>query len=140
MEELIRQAFLHIEIIGPHVAEGHYDLIGPNGDIILPQVWETVIEPDWTITMHMWPIPEKPKTPEPAPPPEPVPQEPPPPEVPEAPSEEAVIVLEEPKKKPEPAGTKPNQPPFIFSVIMNQSLIIVIHMLLLISYVPLINL
>lgn len=104
MEELIRQAFLHIEIIGPHVAEGHYDLIGPNGDIILPQVWETVIEPDWTITMHMWPIPEKPKTPEPVPPPDPVPQEPPPPEVPEAPVDEAVIVLEEPKKKPEPAG------------------------------------
>ena len=64
MEELIRQAFLHIEVIGPHVAEGHYDLVGPNGDIILPQVWETVIEPDWTITMHMWPIPEKSKTPE----------------------------------------------------------------------------
>ncbi|KAL3463759.1 hypothetical protein BJX64DRAFT_256111 [Aspergillus heterothallicus] len=61
MEELIKQAFLHIEIIGPHVAEGHYDLIGPNGDIILPQVWETVLEPDWNITMHMWPIPEKPK-------------------------------------------------------------------------------
>lgn len=67
MEELIRQAFLHIEVIGPHVAEGHYDLVGPNGDIILPQVWETVIEPDWTITMHMWPIPEKSKTPEPQP-------------------------------------------------------------------------
>ncbi|KAJ5626045.1 hypothetical protein N7510_002354 [Penicillium lagena] len=61
MEDLIRQAFLHIEVIGPHVAEGHYDLVGPNGDIILPQVWETVIEPDWTITMHMWPVPEKPK-------------------------------------------------------------------------------
>ncbi|KAL2801890.1 hypothetical protein BJX63DRAFT_416263 [Aspergillus granulosus] len=61
MEDLIKQAFLHIEVIGPHVAEGHYDLIGPNGDIILPQVWETVLEPDWSITMHMWPIPEKPK-------------------------------------------------------------------------------
>ncbi|KUL85233.1 hypothetical protein ZTR_08954 [Talaromyces verruculosus] len=68
MEELIRQAFLHVEIIGPHVAEGHYDLVGPNGDIILPQVWETVVEPDWTVTMHMWPIPEKPSTPEPEPP------------------------------------------------------------------------
>ena len=63
MEELIRQAFLHVEVIGPHVAEGHYDLVGPSGDIILPQVWETVVEPDWTITMHMWPIPEKPKEP-----------------------------------------------------------------------------
>ncbi|KAL4919404.1 hypothetical protein BDW62DRAFT_45434 [Aspergillus aurantiobrunneus] len=67
MEELIKQAFLHIEVIGPHVAEGHYDLIGPNGDIILPQVWETVLEPDWSITMHMWPIPEKQKD-EPGPP------------------------------------------------------------------------
>ena len=77
MEELIRQAFLHIEVIGPHVAEGHYDLIGPNGDIILPQVWETVIEPDWAITMHMWPIPEKPKEdPPPTPEPEPAPVKP----------------------------------------------------------------
>jgi hypothetical protein len=58
MEDLIRQAFLHVDIIGPHVAEGHYDLIGPNNEIILPAVWETVIEPDWTITMHMWPMPE----------------------------------------------------------------------------------
>lgn len=66
MEELIRQAFLHVENIGPHVQEGHYDLLGPNGEIILPQVWETVVEPDWTVTMHMWPMPpepEKPKTP-----------------------------------------------------------------------------
>ncbi|KAJ5372120.1 hypothetical protein N7517_004126 [Penicillium concentricum] len=75
MEELIRQAFLHIEVIGPHVAEGHYDLVGPNGDIILPQVWETVVEPDWAITMHMWPIPEKPKE-DPPPAPEPAPVKP----------------------------------------------------------------
>ncbi|KAL2010137.1 hypothetical protein VTN00DRAFT_5944 [Thermoascus crustaceus] len=97
MEELIRQAFLHVEVIGPHVAEGHYDLVGPNGDIILPQVWETVIEPDWTITMHMWPIPEKPKTPDPPPPP--------PPPLPLAEEENAAVaVVEEPKKKPESAG------------------------------------
>lgn len=62
MEDLIRQAFLHVQIIGPHVQEGQYDLVGPSGDIILPQVWETVVEPDWTVTMHMWPIPEKPST------------------------------------------------------------------------------
>lgn len=67
MEDLIRQAFLHVDIIGPHVAEGHYDLIGPNNEIILPGVWETVIEPDWTITMHMWPMPEPPKEEEPPP-------------------------------------------------------------------------
>lgn len=60
MEDLIRQAFLHVDVIGPHVADGHYDLVGPTGDIILPQVWETVVEPDWLITMHMWPMPEPP--------------------------------------------------------------------------------
>ena len=64
---MIRQAFLHVDIIGPHVAEGHYDLIGPNGEIILPQVWETMIEPDWAVTMHMWPMPEPPKPPPPGP-------------------------------------------------------------------------
>src|SRR4051812_15778541 len=58
MEELIKQAFLHVDVIGPHVQQGHYDLIGPNGEIILPQVWETMIEPDWAVTMHMWPMPE----------------------------------------------------------------------------------
>lgn len=86
MEDLIRQAFLHVEIIGPHVAEGHYDLVGPNGEIILPQVWETMIEPDWIITMHMWPMPEpaKPEDPPAAAPPEVPPIPPPVPEVPDA--------------------------------------------------------
>ena len=66
MEELIRQAFLHVDIIGPHVADGHYDLVGPNGEIILPQVWESTVQPEWAITMHMWPMPEPPKVEEPA--------------------------------------------------------------------------
>ena len=102
MEDLIRQAFLHVEVIGPHVADGHYDLVGPQGDIILPQVWETVVEPDWTITMHMWPMPEPPPPEEPpaeaadagvvvvpeAPPDPGVP--PPPPEAPPAPDGAAV--------------------------------------------------
>lgn len=60
MEELIKQAFLHVEVIGPHVHQGHYDLVGPDGEIILPQVWETMVQPDWAITMHMWPMPEPP--------------------------------------------------------------------------------
>lgn len=58
MEELVKQAFLQIDIIGPHVHQGHYDLVGPDGEIILPQVWETLVQPDWSITMHMWPMPD----------------------------------------------------------------------------------
>lgn len=61
MESLIRQAFHHVDVIGQHVQEGHYDLLGPDGEIILPQVWETMIKPDWEISMHMWPMPEPPK-------------------------------------------------------------------------------
>ncbi|KAJ5547033.1 hypothetical protein N7494_004618 [Penicillium frequentans] len=98
MEDLIKQAFLHIEVIGPHVAEGHYDLVGPNGDIILPQVWETVVEPDWTITMHMWPIPEKPKEPDPPSAADPPPAEPPKP-------------AEKKKEGNKKAPRKPGDPP-----------------------------
>jgi chemotaxis protein histidine kinase CheA len=60
MEELIKQAFLQVDVLGPHVQEGHYDLIGPNGEIILPTVWDKVVQPDWSITMTMWPVEKQP--------------------------------------------------------------------------------
>ncbi|ODM17129.1 hypothetical protein SI65_07528 [Aspergillus cristatus] len=110
MEELIRQAFLHIEVIGPHVADGHYDLVGPNGDIILPQIWDTVIEPDWSITMHMWPIPEKPKTPEPPPAPE-APADPEPAPEPPAAPEPDPEPAPEPAPEPEPEPAPEPEPP-----------------------------
>jgi hypothetical protein len=59
MESLIKQAFLHVDVIGKLVQDGHYDLTGPDGEIILPQVWDTMIKPDMLISMHMWPIPDK---------------------------------------------------------------------------------
>ncbi|KAF3039883.1 hypothetical protein E8E12_003299 [Didymella heteroderae] len=75
MEELIKQAFMQVDIIGPHVRQGHYDLLGPDGEIILPQAWETIIQPNWSINMHMWPMPEPPADvsvkPMPPPPPSP---------------------------------------------------------------------
>lgn len=60
MEYFIREAFLHIVDLGPHVADGQYDLLGPKDEVIMPSIWESVIEPGWEITMHMWPIPEPP--------------------------------------------------------------------------------
>jgi chemotaxis protein histidine kinase CheA len=60
METLIRQAFVNIERIGPHVANGHYHLLGPNGEIILPQVWDIVVQPGWDIKMQLWPLPPDP--------------------------------------------------------------------------------
>jgi hypothetical protein len=74
MEELIRRAFEHVEEIGPHVHSGHYDLIGPDSSIIVPSAWDTTIEPDMKITMHMWPLPEPKEEPPPSsPPPSPPP-------------------------------------------------------------------
>ncbi|KYG42601.1 hypothetical protein M433DRAFT_34877, partial [Acidomyces richmondensis BFW] len=45
MESLIRQAFMHVDVIGDHVRAQHYDLTGPDGEIILPQVWDTMVQP-----------------------------------------------------------------------------------------------
>ncbi|RYC58064.1 hypothetical protein CHU98_g8144 [Xylaria longipes] len=56
MKELIEAAFLHVEVIGSEVREGHYDLVGPDGTIILPQTWEEIIQPGWNISMQMWPM------------------------------------------------------------------------------------
>lgn len=57
MDYLINQAFLPVPNLGPRVHDGHYDLMGPDGEIILPTVWETTVKPDWQITMTMWPMP-----------------------------------------------------------------------------------
>jgi hypothetical protein len=65
LERLVREAFIHITVIGPHVYEGHYDLVEPDGDIILPSVWEHVVVPGMSVTMHMWPLPEGTAGPEP---------------------------------------------------------------------------
>ncbi|KAI9788457.1 MAG: hypothetical protein M1816_006893 [Peltula sp. TS41687] len=53
MEKLIRQVFRH-HVDEPYVAERRYHLIGPSGDIILPQDWEALIKPDWEVTMWLW--------------------------------------------------------------------------------------
>ncbi|KAF2086007.1 hypothetical protein K490DRAFT_45461, partial [Saccharata proteae CBS 121410] len=56
MDVLIKQVFLHVDSISPYVNAGHYDLIGPDGKIILPQCWETVVQPGTIIEMALWPL------------------------------------------------------------------------------------
>ena len=70
MEGLINQAFAHIDNLAEHVMHGHYDLIGPDKEIIMPNYWDSTIEPDMHITMMLWPIPEPKKEDEPPVPPE----------------------------------------------------------------------
>ncbi|KAI0020910.1 hypothetical protein F4780DRAFT_319986 [Xylariomycetidae sp. FL0641] len=107
IEELIKQAFLHVDVIGPHVEHGHYDLIGPEGEIILPQVWEKVVAPDWSVTMHMWPMPERSSRP-----PQPPPRPPQPPPRPPQPSPRPPQPPPQPAKPPSSNNQAPYWPPF----------------------------
>lgn len=52
---MIKQAFLHVEVVGDQVEKGYYDLLGPDDTIIMPAVWEQAIKPGMSFTMRMWP-------------------------------------------------------------------------------------
>ena len=67
MKERIRSSSLIGGIIDPHVDGGHYELVGPDDEIILPRDWASIVEPGWIITLRMLPItkavtPEKDET------------------------------------------------------------------------------
>ncbi|KAF7507383.1 hypothetical protein GJ744_010700 [Endocarpon pusillum] len=57
MQTLVCQSFFHVETLKPYVVDGQYDLLDSDGAIILPQVWDSVIEPGQTIEMHLWSLP-----------------------------------------------------------------------------------
>jgi hypothetical protein len=57
MKGLIDAAFLHVEGLGNHVTEGHYDIINGDGKIVLPEVYEQLVKPGSKISQHMWPLP-----------------------------------------------------------------------------------
>jgi hypothetical protein len=53
MEELIEQATDENDVFGPFIRERHYDLIGLDGNIVLPSLWEQSVEPGWSLRMRM---------------------------------------------------------------------------------------
>lgn len=55
MEELILRPIYLSDELNQHVKDGHYDLFGPDGEMISPQLWEERVQPDWTVRMRMWP-------------------------------------------------------------------------------------
>jgi hypothetical protein len=69
MENMIVQAHQGFDA-AELVQQRRYDLIGPTGEVIMPQVWDIMVEPGFDITLKPWPTPE-PAEPEPPPPPEP---------------------------------------------------------------------
>ena len=71
MSRLINQAFEYVVDIGDHVRSGHYDLLDPDHQIILPILWDATIQPGWAVQQEMWPVPETETKPEPEPEPAP---------------------------------------------------------------------
>ena len=57
---MINQAFAHVDNLADHVHHGNYDLLGPEAEIIMPQYWDSTVEPDMHVTMKLWPLPEPP--------------------------------------------------------------------------------
>jgi hypothetical protein len=69
MESLISQAFAHVDELAEHVDKGHYDLLGPENEIIMPEFWDTAVEPGISIKMMLWEIKKEESTLEEIPPP-----------------------------------------------------------------------
>lgn len=48
METFISRAFLGVDkVLEAHVQDGEYDIISPDGEIILPLLWDKIIQPGW---------------------------------------------------------------------------------------------
>jgi hypothetical protein len=63
MDNLIKKTCMGIsnETLGSEVDCGHYDIIKqPEEEIIIPQAWEFMLEPDQKFTIQMWSSYEKP--------------------------------------------------------------------------------
>ena len=62
MEGLMEDAFAQDDVIRRQISQGQYRLMGPDGDIIIPRVWESTIQPGWEISLQMGREPEEAKT------------------------------------------------------------------------------
>ena len=47
---------LHVEEYSPLTEAGCYDIVNPDGEIILRSCWESMVQPGWQINMVMWPM------------------------------------------------------------------------------------
>lgn len=61
MSELISEAFAHVQVVGPQVREGRYDIVHTEREeMVLPSIWEQCVAPGDRLEMRMWPEPESP--------------------------------------------------------------------------------
>lgn len=54
MEDLIKQAFSgDRNALSQDIARGNYELLSEDGSIVLPIVWENLVQPGWKVKMQM---------------------------------------------------------------------------------------
>ncbi len=54
MEGLVRRRFTPDDAVGSKVYKREYDLLSPNGEIILSETWQLLIRPGWIVGMRLW--------------------------------------------------------------------------------------
>ena len=54
MENLIKRSFFHVESMNSKIFRGGYDILSPTGEIILPEIWDSVIKPGWVVELRFW--------------------------------------------------------------------------------------
>ena len=54
MESLIKRSFSHDEYLNTQVFRGSYDILSPTGEIILPEIWDSVVKPGWVVDLRFW--------------------------------------------------------------------------------------
>ncbi|KAK3899676.1 hypothetical protein C8A05DRAFT_36702, partial [Staphylotrichum tortipilum] len=53
-EDLLRQSFTRADSVPREVREGRFDLVDPDGSVIIPSVWDLSVRPGWSVTMRLW--------------------------------------------------------------------------------------
>lgn len=54
MENLIKRSFSHVESMNSKIFRGSYDIVSPKGEIVLPEIWDSVIKPGWVVELRFW--------------------------------------------------------------------------------------
>ena len=54
MENLIKRSFSHVDSLNSQIFRGSYDILSPTGEIILPEIWDSVVKPGWTVDLRFW--------------------------------------------------------------------------------------
>ena len=53
MRNLIESSFTHLDTSRDEIKGQNYDLFKSSGDIILPEVWEAVVQPGWVVELRI---------------------------------------------------------------------------------------